>query len=82
MGASWHTGHTGTDGPDDIVRDLDEGAHLMARNEPEARDHPRAATNVDPVLSWLEAADTLRDEHGDVDLPAAERTAARPVEPQ
>ncbi|MCL2454114.1 MAG: Arc family DNA-binding protein [Micrococcales bacterium] len=40
-----------------------------------------AAAQPDPVLSWLDHAETFRDEHGGVEIPAPVRASSRPVDP-
>lgn len=73
-----------------LVRNLPDGVkerlRLRAEQhnrslEAEARAILAAAVTADPVLSWLDGAAALREEHGGVELPVAERTPARPVDP-
>lgn len=68
--------------PDGVKERLRALADLHNRSlEAEARAILAAAVSVDPVLDWLNGSAQLREEHDGVDLPAAERTPARPVEP-
>ncbi|VTR77353.1 FitA-like ribbon-helix-helix domain-containing protein [Cellulomonas hominis] len=67
------------DGVKERLRALAERHHRSV--EAEARAILAAAVYTDPVLAWLDDSADLREEHGGVDLPEAERTAARPVDP-
>lgn len=68
--------------PDDVKERLRVRAELHNRSlEAEVREILSAAVNVDPVLGWLDDSASFRTEHGGVELPQPERTAARPVVP-
>lgn len=68
--------------PDGVKERLRVRAERHQRSvEAEAREILAAAVNVDPVLAWLDDSAELREEHGGVELPQAERTPARPVTP-
>lgn len=68
--------------PDPVKQRLSERAERHHRSlEAEAREILSAAVTVDPVLAWLEDSAALRSEFGGLDLPVAERTPARDVEP-
>lgn len=68
--------------PDDVKDRLRARAERHHRSvEAEAREILAAAVHVDPVLAWLDESAELRTDHGGVDLPVAERSVARPVEP-
>lgn len=68
--------------PDGVKERLRLRADSHSRSlEAEVREILAAAVSVDPVLAWLNDSAGLRGEHGGVELPAAERTPARPVSP-